>query len=59
MRSTWPNQFNICFFNKPNSILSFQYQTVRYALNSRAYAKKSQKQVKIYFPLALRQIFYK
>jgi hypothetical protein len=25
MRSTWPNQFNLCFFNKPNYILSFQY----------------------------------
>ena len=25
MRSTWPNQFNLCFFNKPNYILSFIY----------------------------------
>ena len=23
MRSTWPNQFSLCFFNKPNYILSF------------------------------------
>jgi hypothetical protein len=22
MRSTWPNQFNLCFFNKPDYILS-------------------------------------
>jgi hypothetical protein len=23
MCSTWPSQFNLCFFNKPNYILSF------------------------------------
>jgi hypothetical protein len=23
MRSTWPNQFNLCFFNESNHILSF------------------------------------
>ena len=23
MRSTWPNQFNLCFFNKLNYVLSF------------------------------------
>jgi len=49
MRSTWPTQFNLCFFIKPNHILSFQY-TIYFLISFNSPVAISCSCRTIYFP---------